>query len=135
MESSVERRHNLRVALQATVRLSAPGRGRPFVCSGQTRNLSLRGFYFCSATILPAGTSCDVELKLSGSTTELSLRMKGVVVRADTKGMAVLFQELDVDSLFHLRNILCDKGGDPARIDSELPPDALAVIGRDPKER
>lgn len=99
----------MRIPFQSTVCLKALSyKGQP-MCNGLTRDLCLRGFYFYSATILSVGTPCEVRLNLSGSTTELSLRMKGVVVRAEAAGMAVLFQELDTESLCHLKNILCEK--------------------------
>jgi hypothetical protein len=51
------------------------------------------------------------------------LRITALVARADGERMAVQFQEMDLDSIFHLKNILYYNSGDPDRIDRELLPD------------
>ncbi len=120
MSDGRERRKNLRVSFKTSVCIKPLLHDIQTICSDHTRDISLRGLYCYTDQILPLGTPCEVELRLSGSSSDLKLYMQADVVRADEHGMAFKFNEMDLDSMLHLKNLLYYNSGDPDRIDSEL---------------
>ena len=121
MAAREEKRRNVRVRFKTSAvlePLEAGGLG-PVVVE-RTRDLSLKGIYCETPIHWPPGTKAKITLRLTGTSSELSIRMKGHVVRSDEGGMALLFDETDLESLYHLKNILYYNTGDPERIDREL---------------
>ncbi|NDY43603.1 PilZ domain-containing protein [Dissulfurirhabdus thermomarina] len=115
-----DNRRNVRVPFRRSVVLRAlEGELEP-IESDRTRDISLRGVYCYCDRRFPVGTACEVELRLSGTSSELSLRIEGEVARVDEEGLAVAFRGMDLDSLFHLKNILYYNTGRPELIDEEL---------------
>ncbi len=119
MTHGAERRRNLRVLFNASTRVTAVG-GEKTVSADDTRDISLKGLYVVTHSVIPAGTECLVELVLSGESTDLKLRIQGEVVRTDEEGMGIRFNSMDIDALIHLKNILYYNSGDPDRIDREF---------------
>jgi len=74
--------------------------------NGDVENLSTNGMFMNTSENIPAETLVEVSIYLSGTTSELSLKINGVVVRRDPKGVAVTFKEIEFDSFVHLRNII-----------------------------
>lgn len=111
------RRVNSRIPFQATVSLDF---GHRLHEECETSNLSLKGVLVAGVTGHSAGEKCDVALHLVGSTSDLSLKMKGEVVRADSDGVALHFLEIDLDSFYHLKNILYYNSEDPDQLDEEF---------------
>ncbi|WP_258539308.1 PilZ domain-containing protein, partial [Dissulfurirhabdus thermomarina] len=101
-----EHRRSRRVRFRRRARVVALDRAAPPVESDRTRDISLTGFYCYTPGGLPVGTACLVELRLSGMSSDLVLRMNGEVVRRDREGMGIRFRSLDSDSRFHLEHIL-----------------------------
>ena len=66
------------------------------------------------------GTDVDVTLELSGTSSQVTLKMKGRVARQDADGIGLDFTEVDLDSFHHLRNIVLYNAGDPKEVDTEL---------------
>lgn len=66
------------------------------------------------------GHRVEVFLYLSGSTSQLTVEAKGKVLRSDDRGIAVQFDEIDLDSFIHLRNIVALNEGDMDRIMQEF---------------
>ncbi len=120
MSDGRERRRNLRVAFKTSVCIKPLLQNFETIFSEHTRDVSLRGLYCYADHILPMGTPCEVELRLSGASSDLKLYMQADVVRTDENGMAFKFNEMDLDSMLHLKNLLYYNSGDPDRIDSEL---------------
>ena len=86
----------------------------------ETADLSLKGVFVLGVTGHQVGEKCLVTLGLVGSTSHLSLHMKGTVVRVEEHGLALHFYEMDLDSFFHLKNILYYNSKDPDVLDEEL---------------
>lgn len=86
-----------------------------------TRDISIQGLYLRTDQKPPLDALCDVEIRLSGSSSDLSIRVKGRVVRHDEAGVAVLFEGVDFDSYFHLKNLLLYNAADPSAIEREAP--------------
>jgi len=74
--------------------------------NGSVENLSTNGMFMNTTENIPVDTDVDVSIYLSGTTSELSLKINGVVVRRDEKGVAINFKEIEFDSFIHLRNII-----------------------------
>lgn len=98
----MDKRKNARVEFLSTANLLHGG----LRVSGSIRDLSMKGLFVVTAATLPVNAPVDVEITLSGSTTELSILIKGTVVRCEKEGIAVTFSEMELDSFIHLRNIV-----------------------------
>ena len=85
-----------------------------------SRDLSLKGVYVETDHKLEQDARVDVTLDLAGASSELKLHMKGRVARVDAKGLGISFEEIDLDSFAHLRNIILYNAGDPSDVDHEL---------------
>ena len=114
---SDDQRKRTRVNFRATVTLK--GGGVEFK-DLDSRDLSLKGIFVLSEQKLPIGTLVDVALDLSGGSSLVRLKMKGQIARSEPEGMAVDFTEVDLDSFYHLRNIVLYNSGDPLDVDQEL---------------
>lgn len=111
------RRRNSRVPFRATITLQFAD-NKYEEC--ETRDLSMRGVFVAGVTGRKIGDQCDVALHLSGATSDLSLKMKGEVVRAHENGLALHFFETDLDSFYHLKNILYYNSENPDNLDEEF---------------
>lgn len=98
-----ERRKNVRVAFQTTVSLHFAD-GEYAHC--QTRDLSLKGIFIPGIVDREPGEKCQVAILLSGTSSELKINMTGEVVRKTEEGIGICFDEIDIDSFFHLKNIV-----------------------------
>jgi hypothetical protein len=115
MSDSNQRQHS-RVTFQAAMDLGFSGR-RFEGC--RTRDLSLKGVFVVGADG-QEGEQCEVTLHLTGTSSDLTLNMKGEVVRVEPGGIALRFSEIDLDSFTHLRNIIYYNIEDPDILDHEL---------------
>ncbi len=98
-----ERRKNIRVAFQTTGTLRFAD-GEYAHC--QTKDLSLKGVFIPGIVDREPGEKCHVTIHLSGTSSELKINMTGEVVRKTEEGIGVYFDEIDIDSFFHLKNIV-----------------------------
>lgn len=112
-----ERRRNTRVPFQTTADVVFSDK-RYNQCA--TENLSVKGISVLGITGHKLGETCDLSLALSGSTSHLRLTMKGKVVRVDADRIALNFIEIDLDSFYHLKNIIYYNSNDPDTIEQEL---------------
>lgn len=108
-----ERRKNTRVEFKttATVRFDEEVYEQLAI-----RDLSTRGIFVLGCTDKKKGQTCVVDLLLSGASSELKLSMKGVVVRTDVEGVGIRLTEIDIDSFFHLKNIIYYNADDPDKL-------------------
>jgi tRNA 2-thiocytidine biosynthesis protein TtcA len=114
---SENQRKRTRVQFKTTVNLTAPGidlRGL------DSRDLSLKGIFVETDHKVDVGADVDVTLELSGTSSLMTLEMKGRVARQDHDGLGLDFIEVDLDSFHHLRNIVLYNAGDPKEVDTEL---------------
>ena len=112
-----DQRKRTRVHFTARVNLIAGGRE---LTNLKSRDLSLKGLFVETDQVLSMGTPVEVSLNLSGNTSSVILKMTGRVARVDTNGLGIDFEEVDLDSFFHLRNIVKYNAGDPSVVDDEL---------------
>ena len=83
-------------------------------------NLSVGGCLLPLQTHYPAGTPCRLTINLSGTSSDLQLKVSGSVIRSDAQGLALKFSSIDPDSLYHLKNIVRYNVSDPERVEQEL---------------
>jgi hypothetical protein len=83
-------------------------------------NLSIGGGLFPIEDHLEAGATCQVEIILEGSSSELSIYVSGEVIRSADGNVAIQFVRIDPDSLFHLQNIIRFNAPDPDVIEEEI---------------
>ncbi|MFA7382700.1 MAG: PilZ domain-containing protein [Desulfurivibrionaceae bacterium] len=112
-----DKRKNTRVPLQIIINLDFPNRSYK---NCKTSDLSAKGVFVLDITGHQLGEHCLVSLHLEGSTSHLSLEMKGEVARIEEHGLALHFYEMDLDSFSHLKNILYYNAEDPDVLDEEL---------------
>ncbi len=114
-----ERRRNLRVPFETELTVTSLGNGEA-IRAETTRDISMKGLYCTCPNPLPVGTPVVVQIVLTGTSSELKLRIEGHVVRREEHGMAIFFDSMDLDAFIHLKNILYFNSGDPERIDREI---------------
>lgn len=74
--------------------------------NGDVENLSTNGMFMNTEESISVDTPVEVSIYLSGTTSELTLKINGVVARKEEKGVAVIFKEIEFDSFIHLKNII-----------------------------
>jgi len=114
-----EKRKNTRVLFRSEVAMrTLEG---VFHTEADTRDISLQGVYLRTDQKPPLSQCCDLEIKLSGASSQLSIRVKGRVIRHDPHGVGIIFEGVDLDSYFHLKNLLLYNAVDPSAIEREAP--------------
>ena len=108
-----ERRKNVRVAFKTTVTLRFAD-GEYAHC--QTKDLSLKGIFIPGIVDREPGERCAVTILLSGTSSELTISMHGEVIRKTEEGLGIYFNEIDIDSFFHLKNIVYYNSDHPDQI-------------------
>lgn len=114
-----ERRNNLRVPFETEISVCSLGNGTE-VQAERTRDISMKGLYCVCSSPMPEGTPVMVQLVLTGTSSELKLRIEGHVVRHEEDGMAIFFDSMGLDTFINLKNILYFNSGDPEKIDGEI---------------
>lgn len=97
-------------------------------CDGEkipvtTSNISMKGALFCPEPRLIGKHDCTVVFDLAK---DITLRIKGRIVRASDEGLAIDFESMDADAFFHLRNMVRYAAGDAEKIDAEMQVPAFA---------
>jgi hypothetical protein len=110
-------RKNSRVPFQTIIGLDFPNQSH---AECESADLSLKGVFVHGVTGHQPGENCLVSLRLMGSTDQITLKMQGTVVRTEKAGLALLFEEMDMDTFSHLKNILYYNSEDPDTLDKEL---------------
>jgi hypothetical protein len=87
---------------------------------GEAINLSLKGMMFKGSEEIPLNTALDIVIFLTGTTSQLTINLKGTVVRIDKVGTAIESKEIDIDSFIHLKNIVAYNDGNQDKIMEEF---------------
>ena len=82
-----------------------------------TQNISMKGALFSPEPRLAEGRDCTIVFKLAK---DISVRLKGQIVRATAEGLAIDFESMDESAFFHLRNMVRYSAEDADKIDDEL---------------
>jgi hypothetical protein len=86
----------------------------------EIKNLSVGGCLLSMPGEFEAGAPCHVRIQLSGTSSELRVEVDGDVVRSGSGEVAVKFTGVEIDSLFHLQNIVRYNSSDPDAVEAEL---------------
>ena len=114
-----EKRKNTRIDFQTSVVLRSAG--ETILSAADSKDISLKGMFIKTAKVLAVGTPCDLELNLSGTSTRLRISVKGRISRQGEGGLGVSFDGIDLDSYWHLKNLLLYNAPDPDALEKELP--------------
>ncbi len=108
-----EKRRRSRVCAHFDAYVYADGARIPV----SSQNISLKGALFCPEPRLHEGRECTVVFELSQ---DVTVRLKGVVVRSTDTGTAIDFESMDETAFFHLRNMVRYSAQDADVIDNEM---------------
>lgn len=103
MESR-ERRSSERKQQQASVCLAVEKKN--YGCNIQLRDISLDGMLVHPDEKVEVHTNCVWELTLIGPSSSLVISGKGRIIRQDSRGAAIKFTEIEMDSYSYLKNIV-----------------------------
>lgn len=112
----MEKRSFTRVMFQTDAVVSYEGG----TISGKVENLSMNGMFLRTPEKIPRDTLLAIRVSLSGATSELSIQLKGIVVRPGEDGAAIQFKEMDLDSFIHLKNVVAYNCGDEGEVMEEV---------------
>jgi hypothetical protein len=90
------------------------------VADADTRDISLEGIYVKAEQKIPVGDQCAIEILLTGSSSILSIKLEGRVVRHELAGMGISFEGIELDAYHHLKNILILNSEDSSAIEKEM---------------
>ncbi len=85
-------------------------------------NISMMGILIETDYKLPVGTPCALELIFKGISSKTSLYINGRVARQAKDGLGIQFEDIEVDSYFHLNNFLKNTVLDAKTIQQEIFP-------------
>jgi hypothetical protein len=88
--------------------------------SNKTHDVSMKGLFVHTGKTLPIGTLCQVKLMLEGSQAAQSIEVGGQVARVTHAGMAVVFNESDLESYQRLRSLILLNSPDADQAEKEL---------------
>jgi hypothetical protein len=88
---SKEKRDRTRIQVDAKVVLYAENKS--FFLDGVTRDISMKGLFARSDFGFPVGTKCQIEIILMGRSSELTIKLSGIIVRREKGGCGVLFED------------------------------------------
>ncbi len=118
MTMDAEKRKNIRIDFKTRVVLKCEG--QTILSDADSRDISLKGIFIKTDKVLKMGTPCDLELVLSGASTSLKLAMTGRISRQGDGGLGVSFDGIDLDSYWHLKNLLMYNAQDPDAVEKEF---------------
>lgn len=85
-----------------------------------SRDVSLNGMFVNSDRMLPVGHTCHVTLMFEGGVGKFRVATNGRVVRVDEDGIAIEFEEVEMEGGEHLRKLLLCNADEPERMREEM---------------
>ncbi len=79
---------------------------KSFEGSTQLHNISLDGMLVRSEEKVTENSNCRWELTLTGPSSKLIISGKGRIVRQDSRGVAIKFTEMEMDSYTYLKTVV-----------------------------
>ncbi len=116
---AADKRKNIRIDFKTRVTLKCEG--QTILSDADSRDISLKGMFIKTDKVLTVGTPCELELILTGASTSLSLAITGKITRQGDGGLGVSFDGIDLDSYWHLKNLLLYNAQDPDALEKEFP--------------
>lgn len=104
MMESFERRSAERTKQHASVCITVGEKN--YGCDIQLHDISLDGMMVQSSELVEVHRSCEWQINLTGPSSQLSISGKGRIIRLDSRGTAIKFTEMEIDSYTYLKNIV-----------------------------
>jgi len=86
----------------------------------EVNNLSVGGCLLPLTLDSEPGQNCRIRIQLSGVSSGLSIKINGKIARLDKSAIAIQFTHIDMDSLFHLKNLVRYNAPDPDAVENEI---------------
>jgi hypothetical protein len=83
-------------------------------------NLSIGGCLVPLDEDIPEGTQCTITIRLAGGLGNTPVSIGGEVVRHDNEFIAIKFNKISPNALYHLQNLIRYNAPDPDLIDEEI---------------
>ena len=83
-------------------------------------DISVSGINIKTDKKIPVGTKCNVAIIFQGKTSRLLLSIKGIIARHTDIGLGIAYGNIEVDSYFHLNNLLNHNVLEPQTIEKEI---------------
>jgi hypothetical protein len=112
----MERRNFLRILFESQAVIKFKDK----TITGEIENLSLNGILIRTSEKRLINDLVEVSISLSGSSSQLSINLEGILVRCDDNGMAIQFKKIDIDSFIHLKNVIAYNWGDEDEVMDQL---------------
>jgi hypothetical protein len=112
---AMNQREFTRVALHSTAQVRFGDES----ITGEIENLSLTGTFVKTPAQIPVDTEVQITIMLAGASSELSVNVKGKVVRTEADGFGVRFVGMNLDSFFHLRSFFVARDMDEDQVRKE----------------
>jgi len=93
---------------------------RTFSAPADCRDISMNGIFVRTPERLPIGSTCRLDVALSGSSSRLELHLGGVISRHADDGMGIHFTDYDLDSYIHLKNLVRLNAPDSDSVEDEI---------------
>ena len=87
MQENKRRRSRLSFHIQVTV-----GAGSKYLLTCATKDVSMNGIFVVTGARIPVGAICGIEILMSGKSSNMRIRARGVVARHASDGMGIAFQ-------------------------------------------
>ncbi len=113
------------VHIRAEVRLPSG-----VLLEGQVRNVSMSGIWFAMERALPIGNPVKLDLVLDTGKHEQRIQTHGKIARVDEGGVAIQFEDVDLDSLPHLQQLVRYNAANVEKVEKEF----ASHIGLRPRE-
>lgn len=82
-------------------------------------DISLNGVFLKTKEKFPLNKDCIIEIKLLGVEPEIILKLNGKIVRVTTYGIGITFEQMDIESFNHLRQIVLTNADEPDKVIKE----------------
>jgi hypothetical protein len=90
------------------------------VLEGETENVSLKGVFLQTATMLPLNIHVEIEIWMPDDPSVSKVKTKAVVVRHQDDGMGLEFAGMEFDCFFALQDIVSQISGSPSLVAKEF---------------
>ncbi len=87
---------------------------------GEVEDLSLNGVRLKTSERLDLFKEVEIKLFFRCDSSELWVKIPGVVIRHESNGMVIQFTSMSLDSCIHLRNVISHLLGDECKVADEL---------------
>lgn len=99
MQSGTMFNHDKRFHERVDCRTEAVVEWEGRVFSGEVENLSLKGLFVRTDTVIPIDSVVRVTVRFTGDSSRMSFSLDARVVRVDERGVGLNFRRIDVNSL------------------------------------